>query len=104
MHPSINLATGDKCGAIFIDQAFLEWLSERMENLDISPEDFGTGGHMMLRPKGKILLDRFEKVKHAFDGEQAGKITLMSDAIVVPGYENEVVNGVLELNKCDFSI
>jgi hypothetical protein len=90
-----NFISGRKCGATFIDKAFLEWLHPRLENLDILPKDFGTGGHFVLMPKGKIILERFERVKHAFDGTGQGNIQLPRGSIVPADHEDN--SGVIKL-------
>jgi hypothetical protein len=90
---------GKKCGASFIDQEFLKWLQPRLQNLDILPQDFNTGGHMVLMPKGRVLLERFEKVKHAFNGKGEGQITLPRGTIPNPEYEESIVNGVITLTE-----
>jgi hypothetical protein len=94
-----DCASGAQCGAEFVDLAFLKWLHPRVPNLDISPKDFGTGGHMVLKRDRRFLLDRFERVKHGFDGTKEGNITLPSDAIAGAGYEKDIINGVLSLDK-----
>jgi hypothetical protein len=96
--------SGDKCGATFIDRAFLEWLLPRLENLDIRPQDFSTGGHMVLMPKGRVLLERFEKVKHLFNGTGDGQITLPRGTIVAADYEDSIINGVLTLTEQDLKM
>ena len=37
----------------------------------LDPECFGDGGHYILKPKAKIVQQRFINVKHAFDGKIA---------------------------------
>lgn len=91
------IITGAKCGAILIDQAFMEFLQSRVENIGMDPEDVGTGGHMVLNPIAKLLLDRFQKVKHAFEGTQDGQLILPKNAKVVPGAEDSIAQGELTL-------
>jgi hypothetical protein len=90
-----NFISGGRCGATFIDKAFLEWLHPRLENLDILPKDFGTGGHFVLKEKGNIILERFEREKHAFDGTGQGNIQLPRGSVVPPDHEDN--SGVIKL-------
>ena len=90
-----NFILGGRYGATFIDKAFLEWLHPRLENLDILPKDFGTGGHFVLMPKGKVILDRFERVKQAFDGTGEGNIQLPRGTVVTADHEDN--GGIIKL-------
>jgi hypothetical protein len=54
---------------------------------------------MVLMPKGRVLLERFEKVKHAFNGKGEGQITLPRGTIPNPEYEESIVNGVITLTE-----
>ena len=60
-----------------------------MENLDILPRDFANSGHFVLMPQGKYLLQEFERIKHAFDGERGGDVTLPRGAVLVADGEND---------------
>ncbi|KAI9786203.1 MAG: hypothetical protein M1839_007613 [Geoglossum umbratile] len=97
----VGVITGGKYGATFIDQEFLEWLQPRLTNLDILPGDFGTGGHFVLNPRGKVLLDRFERVKHAFNGTNTGDITLPRKTIIAEGQQDDIRSGVIHLKETD---
>jgi hypothetical protein len=55
-----------ECGSIFIDKAFFKWLETIVEPWDTDPEDLGTGGHMVVKPQGQVLLRRFQPIKHRF--------------------------------------
>jgi len=90
-----NFTSGGRYGATFIDKAFLEWLHPRLENLDILPNDFGTGGHFVLMPKGRVILDRFERVKQAFDGTGEGNIQLPRGTVVTADHEDN--GGIIKL-------
>ncbi|KUJ12158.1 uncharacterized protein LY89DRAFT_688619 [Mollisia scopiformis] len=97
----IGNITGDKCGGTFIDKAFLDFLAPRLANLDIDPETVGTGGHMVFKPRSRVLLERFERIKHAFTGTGDASLTLPRGTKVVAGYEDSIVNGVLTLTEQD---
>jgi hypothetical protein len=91
--------SGDKCGATCVDRAFLEWLEPKVQNLNISPRDVGNGGHFVITKEGCILMSRFERVKHAFDGEIGGEVQLHRGATARPGQEENVVGGKISLTK-----
>ena len=82
-----------------MDRAFLEWLKPKVANLNISPTDVGDGGHFVVTKEGRLLLGRFERVKHAFDGEIGGEVQLHRRATVIPGQEEHVVNRRVKLTK-----
>jgi hypothetical protein len=94
-----NCTAGGKCGATFIDQAFFEWLQPRLENQELLPRDFRTGGHFILTPKGRVLLERFERVKHAFSGTENGDISLPRGTIVTADQQDGIDNGVISLTE-----
>lgn len=90
---------GDKCGSTNIDRAFLEWLEQKLENLDILAKDFGTGGHFILKPIGRMLLGRFEAIKHDFNGTEGGEIALPRGTQVRADQEtNGLDTGVISLS------
>lgn len=70
-----------------------------MSNLDIDPETVGTGGHMVIRPMSRVLLGKFERIKHAFNGAGDAQLTLSRGTKVVAGYEESITNGVLTLTE-----
>ena len=90
-----NFTSGGRYGATFIDKAFLEWMQPRLENLDILPKDFSTGGHFVPVPKGRVILERFERIKQAFDGTGEGNIQLPRGTIVTADYEDD--GGIVKL-------
>lgn len=75
----------------------MEWLHPRLQNDDIITRDFNSGGHFVLLPKGRILLDRFERVKHAFSGTESGDISLPRGTIVSTGQQDDLESGVISL-------
>ena len=69
-----TVGSGDKCGATFLDKAFLDWLK-----LWIGPHRFNKIPYAKSRP-GSPLLNSFETNKYAFDGkENDWTVTLPSD-------------------------
>ena len=91
-----NCAAGGRYGATFIDKEFLGFLESRVENLDILPRDFANSGHFVLMPRGKHLLQEFERVKHAFDGKKGGDVYLPRGAVLAADVEDEGA-GVISL-------
>ena len=87
-----------KCGATFIDHAFLEWLRPKLEDQSLIPKDFLTGGHFVITPLVKVVLMRFERVKHAFTGVEPGDFSLPRNAIVAEGQEGGFDSGVISLS------
>ncbi|KAH0537284.1 hypothetical protein FGG08_005909 [Glutinoglossum americanum] len=96
-----GITAGGKYGATFIDREFLEWLQPRLTNLDIQAKDFGTAGHFVLMPKGRVLLERFERVKHAFSGTEKGDISLPRGTIVSADQQDGLESGVISLTEND---
>lgn len=94
-----NSVVGGKCGATFIDQAFLEWLQPKLENQELVSKDFRTSGHFVVLKKGRILLDRFERVKHEFSGTENGDVSLPRGTIVREDQQEGIVNGVVTLTE-----
>lgn len=61
-----NRIVGRKCSASFIDRAFLEWRQPKMEDQELVSKDFRTSSHFIMMKMGRILLERFERVKQRF--------------------------------------
>ncbi|KAI8665736.1 hypothetical protein NCS56_01010700 [Fusarium sp. Ph1] len=83
--------TGAYCGATLIDRAFIRWLKSITTNLDILDDEVGTGGHFLLTPERKTLLNRFDPFKHQFTGSETNILTLASGIQVkpeTPGFKN----------------
>ena len=83
---------------MFIDRAFLEWIEPKMLNLDIKATDLGAAGHVVLKPLGKVLLDRFEDRKRAFDNGDTFDIQLPHSLQPAPG-SADIANGILTISK-----
>jgi hypothetical protein len=66
---------GNKCGATYIDGSFEQFVRDRLgeedwDKLNSSDGlDSSLGGHNIVKPKVRMLHDRFEPVKHQFDGK-----------------------------------
>jgi len=67
--------SGNRCGATFIDTSFTNFLRERLGEEDWAKlndsgdQDDALGGHNILKPHVRLLLDRFQPIKHQFDGK-----------------------------------
>ncbi|KAF2671475.1 hypothetical protein BT63DRAFT_453870 [Microthyrium microscopicum] len=99
----VGTISGSKVGAIFVDRAFLEWADVRLKNLNLAPSDYGNGGHFAITPAGKAFLDRFERIKHAFNGTGGGEVQLPRGTEVEEAYQESCASGVLTLTKEDVS-
>jgi hypothetical protein len=70
-----NLPSADECGASFVDRSFDTFLEDRLgpddwQKLNESnSEDYGTGGHFVVKHLVRLMHDRFEPIKHGFDGK-----------------------------------
>jgi hypothetical protein len=89
------------CGATQVDRAFLKWLDTVLEPLDICAGDLGTGGHFTLKPIGRIMLQRFEIIKHSFDGSTGGNLNLPRRARALESDEakERVKQGILKMTS-----
>lgn len=94
-----NWTVGGKCGATFIDRAFLEWLQPKLENEKLVSKDSLTSGHFVVMKMGRILLERFERIKHEFSGSENGDISLRRGTIVREDQQDGIVNGVITLTE-----
>jgi len=96
----IGYLASDTCGAVFIDRRFLAWCDEQIENMDMVEEDYGTGGHYIIKPKGRMLLSRFEKWKHHYTGTESPDISIPRGAIVKQSQAQAASNtGTLTVDK-----
>ena len=68
-------------------------MEDKLGNLDILEKDSGTGGHFIVKYTGKILLDRFERHKHAFSGKETADIVLPRNAKVANHSSDEIGTG-----------
>ena len=94
-----DLFKGDECGAAFIERAFLEWLQEKLEEVTLLPENFGTGGHSTLGKLSNLLLSRFEVIKKSFDEKPNSVLQLPRGIKVAEGHEETIKAGVVTLSK-----
>jgi hypothetical protein len=58
-----------------------------------------SAGHVAALPMGRVLLNRFQMIKHSFDGTGTGDIDLPRDIHIKPEYEEELVDGILSLTE-----
>jgi hypothetical protein len=92
-----------KYGAKLIDKEFLKWLQQRLETSDILAQDFGNAGdgQFMLVPKGRILLERFERPKHVFSGTESSDISIPRGILVATGQQSILESGSISLTETD---
>jgi hypothetical protein len=76
----------------------MEWLRPRLEDQELLPRDFQLGGHFVLTPVVRILLERFERVKHAFSGTEGADFSLPRGALIAESQEGPE-SGVISLTK-----
>jgi hypothetical protein len=92
--------SGAKCGATRVDQAFLEWLQPKFVN-QISERDVTLAGPLVLKPLGILLLKRFQKIKHPFDGRLVTDIphprNIGGVRVEVRGQQDGIQNGQISL-------
>ncbi|KAK4161201.1 hypothetical protein QBC43DRAFT_244237 [Cladorrhinum sp. PSN259] len=82
----VGKKSGGRCGATFIDQAFIRWMKPKITNFAIAPENFGSGGHFVLEPKGIVLLSKFERMKRQFSGKETNTLQLPKLVKVDPSW------------------
>jgi len=66
-------------------------------------KDSSSAGHVVVLPTGRVLLKRFQKVKHAYDGSSGGVIQLPRDLVAAPEHEEELASGVLTLTEYELN-
>jgi hypothetical protein len=70
-----------------------------LKNIDLFPKDYSTGGHTLLLPKGRRLLEQFEIVKCGFTGTGQAVINLPRGVAANDEYAESIVNGVITLTE-----
>jgi len=70
-----------------------------LSNLEIQPEEYGTGGHYILEPKVSLLLRRFEDFKRNFTGSESYDLTLPRGAIIISSEEEDVETHQLHISS-----
>lgn len=88
---------GEESGATYIDRAFLEWLQPKLQDVDLTPENVTTRGHLAFASTPRYLLDQFEPIETASDGSKTGTIQLRRGIKVAPGNEATVQGGIVNL-------
>jgi hypothetical protein len=68
-------------------------MQDKLGNLDILEKDSRTGGHFIVKYTGKLLLDQFERHKHAFSGNETADIVLPRSAKVANHSSDEIDSG-----------
>lgn len=77
----------------------MEWLRPRLKDQKLLPRDFQLSGHFVLTPVMRLLLKRFERVKHAFDGSEGGHFSLPRGALLAEDQQEDLESGVINLTK-----
>jgi len=100
----VLIVLGRKCGATYIDTSFIRFVKDRVGESDweqlnhTDGQDSALGGHNIVKPNVRILHERFEPVKHQFDGKgQAVGVQLPRGIGAVDDEEKGILNGVLRI-------
>jgi hypothetical protein len=98
-----------KCGATFVDMAFLNWLQKMVVGEKLLPEGMATGGHSVSNPLTELLLHRFKPIKEMFDDIDSGLVQLprqyrnaegkTSSIRIAEGYEDIVNDGAVSISR-----
>ncbi|KAK3386605.1 hypothetical protein B0H63DRAFT_520692 [Podospora didyma] len=106
----IGRPIGDKCGATEIDKSFDKFVEDRLgpedwEKLtEADAPDRHTGGHSIVRPKLRTLHDRFEPIKHQYDGKDqklAWPVQLPRGIGTIDNEERGILNGAIKVTADD---
>ncbi|KAK3343607.1 hypothetical protein B0T25DRAFT_464293 [Lasiosphaeria hispida] len=105
----IGVPIGNKCGATFIDTSFTDFVRDRLGEEDWSKlteddEDNATGGHNIIKPKVRMLHERFEPIKHQFDGKDqklGWPIQLPRGIGSTDNDEKGILNGAIKVTADD---
>lgn len=62
-------------------------------------KDFSTSGHLVVMKMGRVLLERFERVKHGFSGTGDGDVSLPRGTNVREDQQDGIVDGVITLTE-----
>lgn len=62
-------------------------------------KDFSNSGHFVVTRMGRVLLERFQRIKHDFNGSGTGDIALLRGTIVREDQQDGIVDGVINLNE-----
>jgi hypothetical protein len=101
-----NFLLGDKCGATCIDKSFTQFVEDRLgpedwdKLTDADAQDHATGGHEIIKPKLRMLLGRFEPIKHQFEGknsELAFPVQLPRGIGTTDNEEKGILNGAIKV-------
>ena len=103
------LGAESRCGATFVDKAFLEWLQPKLVGVRLFPEDVATGGHIVFDPLTHLLLERFQTIKETFDDRDSAQLQLPNEyrdaegnnrsIEVAEGYENTIIDRNVHLSR-----
>lgn len=97
--------TGRKCGATFIDSAFIKFVRARLGEEDWakvtgSEDKRPTDGHNIVNPKVRMLQAQFELTKHQFDGKEhnhSWPIQLPSGIGIDDSEERGILTGAMKV-------
>ncbi|KAK4135768.1 hypothetical protein BT67DRAFT_260133 [Trichocladium antarcticum] len=102
---------GDSCGATCIDQHFEQFAEDRLgpedwdKLIEIDVQDqHSAGGHSIVRPKLRRIQEKFQPIKHQFDGSDsklAWPVQLPRDIGSVEDEDRGLSNGTLKITADD---
>jgi hypothetical protein len=89
--------------------AFLNWMQKRVVGVKLLPEGMATGGHSVLNPLTELLLQRFKRIKEAFDSIDSGSVQLprqyhnaerkICSIQIAEGYQDTVIDGAVSISR-----
>lgn len=96
---------GRRCGATFIDKAFIEFVRARLgkeewAKVTGSEDNCATGDHNIVNPKVRMLQAQFEPIKNQFDGKEhnhSWPIQLPSGIGINDSVESGILNGAIKV-------
>ncbi|KAJ2896745.1 hypothetical protein MKZ38_005273 [Zalerion maritima] len=100
----VGLISGKPCGATFVDRSFLKWVEDEViappedgGDSHLMSKDMGAGGHYVLKPVGRVLLQRFEDHKNVFSGGETSEITMPDTVEFRDESPGDMGNGILTI-------
>ena len=75
----------------------MNWIKDLFESLDTESAGIGKGGHHLLTPQEKVILNRFLEHKHNFTGTETANIDIPGDFKVKQEAASKILQGVLTI-------